>query len=67
MGTNFESDIDKLESVSESLADAAINLVADAIGGNEPARRQEREVHKARRAVEKAIATLRGISSDDDR
>lgn len=67
MGKSFESEIGQLEAVSESLADAASELVSDAIDGETSALRQEREVEKARRAVEKAISTLKGISSDDGR
>jgi hypothetical protein len=68
----FEREAENLAAVDERLADAAIDLLSTALDA-EPgsaaatdAVRIEREVQKARRAVAKAEAILRGLSSRRD-
>jgi len=71
MNGDFEREAEALADVAERLADASIDLLADAIrdgDGNvvKEAEQIERELQKARRAVVKAEGILRGISSRRD-
>jgi len=52
----------RCELLSEDLADAALELLAEAVEGNEEAARSEKRVTRARRAVEKAA----GLLTDSD-
>jgi hypothetical protein len=51
---------ERLDALAEDLADAAIELVKQAIHGDEDARVTEKRVTRARRAVEKASHLLAG-------
>jgi hypothetical protein len=57
--SDFESLIERLRSISEDLADRAIAVLSEASRAGETKRPdEERAITTARRAVEKAIATL---------
>ena len=57
--SDFESLIERLRSISEDLADRAIVVLSEASRAGETERpAQEKALTTARRAVEKAIATL---------
>jgi hypothetical protein len=57
--------IDRLRSVSEDLADRAIALLSEASRAGETKRPAfEKSLTQARRAVEKAIATLESLSRE---
>jgi|OM-RGC.v1.035012598 hypothetical protein len=57
--------IDRLRSVSEDLADRAIALLSEASRAGETKRpAAEKSLTQARRAVEKAIATLESLSRE---
>jgi len=46
--------------LAEELADAALDLLREAVAGDEEAARTEKRVTRARRAVEKAAGLLAG-------
>jgi hypothetical protein len=48
----------KCELLAEELADAALDLLREAVEGDEEAGRTEKRVTRARRSVEKAAALL---------
>jgi len=50
----------RCELLAEDLADAALDLLREAVGGDEEAARLEKRVTRARRAVEKAAGLLSG-------
>jgi len=50
----------RCELLAEDLADAALDLLREAVGGDEEAARTEKRVTRARRAVEKAAGLLSG-------
>jgi len=58
------ADLDALrhrcEALAEELADAALDLLGQAVDGDEEAGRIEKRVTRARRSVEKAAALLSG-------
>ena len=58
------ADLDRLrtrcEQLAEELADAALELLREAVEGDEDAGRTEKRVTRARRAVEKAAGLLSG-------
>ena len=57
--------IDRLRSISEDLADRAIALLSEASRAGETKRpAAEKSLTQARRAVEKAIATLESLSRE---
>lgn len=70
IGAGFEREAETLASISEQLADAAIDLLSDAVrhGGDEKSEavRIERELQRARRSIAKAEEILRGITSARD-
>ena len=51
---------ERCEALAEELADAALELLGQAVDGDEEAGRIEKRVTRARRAVEKAAALLAG-------
>jgi hypothetical protein len=59
---------ERLDALAEDLADAAIELVKQAIHGDEDAKATEKRVTRARRAVEKASHLLEGaeVSAADE-
>ena len=58
---------DRLEAIGEELDEIAFDRLRMAAADGQRARRDEdRELTKARRAVEKAVAVLRGIDADAD-
>ncbi|MSO58815.1 MAG: hypothetical protein EXQ63_00625 [Ilumatobacteraceae bacterium] len=62
---NNDDLISELESISNRLSERAISVLRDALGGDDPSRPdQEKKLTQARRAVEKALHLLRGITGD---
>lgn len=58
---------DRLDAISEELADAAIELLKDAVRKGEPGRpADEKRITQARRAIDKAAHILRGLDDGDD-
>ena len=57
---------DRCEALAEELADAALDLLREAVEGDEEAGRTEKRVTRARRAVEKAAALLGGRGGAGD-
>ena len=57
---------ERLEGISEELADLAIDRLRSAVDGNEGAAAEERRLTRARRAVEKAAGLLRAAPADDE-
>ncbi len=68
MGGDLESIRSRLETISEELADLALDRLREAVGGHDPAdaavAAEERRLTRARRAVDKAAAIL-GAPGDD--
>ncbi len=60
---------DRLSACAEGLADAAVDLLREAMRADDNSRAEliarEKRVTRARRAVEKAITLLQGSSSED--
>jgi len=64
--SDFESLIERLRSISEDLADRAIVVLSEASRAGESERpAQEKALTTARRAVEKAIATLERLQGGE--
>jgi hypothetical protein len=57
---------DRLESIGEELADAALDRLRAAADGDTGAAAEERLITRARRAVEKAVHLLDGAPTTDD-
>lgn len=57
---------DKCEALAEELADAALDLLREAVEGDEGAAGTEKRVTRARRAVEKAASLLGGRGTGGD-
>ena len=58
---------ERLESIAEELADLALDRLRSATeDGDADAAAEERRITRARRAVEKAVALLRGSTDDLD-
>jgi len=57
---DLESLRTRCDLLAEELADAALDLLREAVGGDEEAARTEKRVTRARRAVEKAAGLLSG-------
>jgi len=55
----------KCDSLTEELADAALDLLREAVEGDEESARTEKRVTRARRSVEKAAALLGGTPAAD--
>ena len=68
MGGDLESIRARLESISEELADLALDRLREAVGGGAAAdaAAEERRLTRARRAVDKAAALLAGPGDGDD-
>ena len=66
--TDLEALRDRLDTLAEDLASAALDLLKQAIHGDDAAKITEKRVTRARRAVEKASHLLAGadISADID-
>jgi hypothetical protein len=63
---DIESIVERLRVVEEELRDLTYDAVQRAIAGDETAKGDERQLAKARRAVEKAIRDLTGLDAGDD-
>ena len=64
--SDFDSLIERLRSISEDLADRAIVVLSEASRAGETERpAQEKALTTARRAVEKAIATLERLQGGE--
>jgi len=50
----------KCDALAEELADAALDLLREAVEGDEESARTEKRVTRARRALEKAASLLAG-------
>lgn len=58
---------DRLDAISEELAEAAIELLKEAVRTGAPGRpADEKRITQARRAIDKAAHILRGIEDGDD-
>ena len=57
---------ERCDALAEDLADAALELLRQAVDGDEEAGRSERRVTRARRAVEKAATLLAGPGAGTD-
>ena len=57
---------ERCDDLAEQLADAALDLLREAVAGDEAARALEKKVTRARRAVEKASHLLAGADPADD-
>jgi len=57
---DLESLRTRCDRLAEELADAALDLLREAVAGDEEAARSEKRVTRARRAVEKAAGLLSG-------
>lgn len=63
---NIDDVINRLEAISEELADAAIQALMEANSRGDGRRPEtERNLTIARRSIEKAITTLRRVDSGD--
>jgi hypothetical protein len=56
--TDLEALTDRLRSIEEELRDLAYDRLREAAAGDEAAKREERRLGQARRAVERAIRAL---------
>jgi len=56
---------DRLDALAEDLADAALDLLKQAVHGDDEAKTVEKRVTRARRAVEKASHLLAGAAPPD--
>ena len=56
---------ERCQALAEELADAALDLLREAVDGDEDAARTEKRVTRARRAVEKAAGLLGGRDTAD--
>ncbi len=57
--SNFKEIVNQLETISEQLADEALNALKEAHGAGATKRpERERQITQARRAIEKAIGVL---------
>jgi len=61
---DLESIRARLESISEELADLALDRLREAVAGDAGAPAAERRLTRARRAVDKAAALLAGPEGD---
>ncbi|MEI7617858.1 MAG: hypothetical protein WCK14_04480 [Actinomycetota bacterium] len=67
MSEQFDTLADRLDAISEELAEVALAELSQAIRGGASKRpAAERAVTQARRAVEKAAHLLRSIDADND-
>lgn len=57
---------EKCDLLSEELTDVALELLRQAVDGDEEAARTEKRVTRARRAVEKASGLLAGSAGQSD-
>jgi len=57
---DLESLRTRCDQLAEDLADVALDLLREGVGGDEMAARTEKRVTRARRAVEKAAGLLSG-------
>lgn len=65
MGGSYDELADRLDAISEDLADAAIGALSEAVRRGDRSRpATEKTVTQARRAVEKAAHLLRSIDGD---
>lgn len=62
--TNFESEADQLAAINEGLADTALAILSRAIKGDPRELTVEKDLQRARRAIAKAEAILRGITAN---
>ena len=66
MAGDLESIRARLESISEELADLALDRLREAVAGDDDAPAAERRLTRARRAVDKAAALLADRPADGD-
>lgn len=64
MASDLEGVADRLDAVAEELADLALERLRAAVDAGETKSLDERRITRARRAVEKAAALLRGDERD---
>jgi hypothetical protein len=57
--------VEQLRTIEESLRDLAYDRLRDAADGDTEAAADEKRVQQARRAVERAIRALGGVTEDD--
>ncbi len=66
MNADFDDLADRLDLISEELADRAIELLKDAVRAGQSSRpAAEKQLTQARRAIEKASHLLRGDADED--
>ena len=66
MTSDFDEFADRLDLISEELADRAIELLKDAVREGQSSRpAAEKQLTQARRAIEKASHLLRGDGDED--
>lgn len=64
---DFKSEVEMLVQVLAQLDDRAYELLKDFVAsGQERDKEAEKKVQRARRAVQKAIADLKGVSNNED-
>ena len=60
----FETEADQLAAINEGLADSALTILSRAVKGDPRGLTLEKDLQRARRAIAKAEAILRGITED---
>ena len=66
MSSDFDDLADRLDLISDELADRAIELLKDAVQEGQSSRpAAEKQLTQARRAIEKASHLLRGDADED--
>jgi hypothetical protein len=58
--------VEQLRTIEESLRDLAYDRLRDAADGDVEAAADEKRVQQARRAVERAVRALGGVTSEED-
>lgn len=67
MSARYDDLADRLSSLSEEIADLAIDELRTALRSGQPGRpTSEKKLTQARRAVEKAVSLLRSVESAQD-
>jgi hypothetical protein len=66
MDDRYESLVERLQAVEETLRDLAYDRLREAAAGDDDAKADERRLGQARRAVERAIRALSPIGDDLD-
>lgn len=63
--TDFDDLADRLRTIEEDLRDRAYDRLRAAAHGDDDARRDEKRLLQARRAIERAIRALEGVAGTD--